>query len=137
MLDTQLFRKDLSNTIKKLRTRGFDFDEARYEQLETMRKSLQIETEALRSERNTSSKKIGQAKSRGEDVALLLESQSELGAKLKTKEQELVQVQEKLQDLLYAVPNLPHETVPIGLDETENKEISLWGENIQVERGCR
>lgn len=127
MLDAQLLRKDLHNTIERLRRRGFDFDVVRYEELETARKALQVETQALRNERNTSSKAIGQAKARGEDVKSLLHKVSELGSNLKSKEQALSEVQEQLHDLLAAVPNLPHDSVPIGADESENLEIRQWG----------
>ena len=137
MLDVQLFRKDLHSTVERLRTRGFDFDVAQYEQLEKTRKILQVETQALRSERNTSSKAIGQAKARGEDVQPLLRKQSKLGSNLKSKEQELNQVQEQLQGLIAGVPNLPHDSVPVGVDETENREIRQWGEKPEFEFEAR
>lgn len=133
MLDTQLFRKQLESTVERLRARGFVFDIQRYENLEKNRKALQVETQALRNERNTSSKAIGQAKGRGENAGPLLKKQSELGAKLKSKEQELNQIQVQLQDLIAAVPNLPHDSVPIGGDENDNQEVRLWGDRREFD----
>ena len=128
MLDVQLLRKDLDNVAQRLRTRGFDFEVDRYNGLDEKRKVLQVETQELRNERNTSSKAIGQAKAKGENVDSLLEKVNELGAVLKSKEQELSAVQEQLEELITTVPNLPHHSVPIGKDETENAEIHQWGD---------
>lgn len=128
MLDPQLFRKDLHGTVERLRKRRFDFDINQYADLERVRKVLQVESQALRSERNTSSKAIGQAKAKGEDIAPLLREQDKLGSDLKSKELELNQVQEQLQNLLAGVPNLAHDSVPIGDEESENQEVRVWGD---------
>ena len=68
MLDIQLLRKDLDAVMARLKTRGFNLDADQYRALEQTRKTLQVETEALQSKRNSSAKAIGQAKSRGENV---------------------------------------------------------------------
>ena len=128
MLDIQLLRKDLDDVMARLKPRGFDFDAKRYQALERTRKTLQVETQALQNKRNTSSKAIGLAKSRGEDIEPLLGEVNDLGSMLKTKQQELGEVQEQLDELIAGIPNLPHSSVPDGKDETENKQIRTWGE---------
>jgi len=128
MLDIQLLRKEFDNVASRLHMRGFEFDTQCYQQLELRRKELQIETQALQNERNTRSKSIGQAKTRGEDVAPLLESVNALGNTLKSKEQALAAVQDELQDLISGVPNLPHSSVPYGRDENDNEPVRTWGE---------
>lgn len=128
MLDIQLLRKDLEDVMVRLKTRGFDFDAEQYRALEQGRKTLQVETQALQSKRNSSSKAIGQAKSRGEDIETLLSEVNDLGSMLKTKQQELGKVQEQLDELIAGIPNIPHSSVPQGRDETENTQIRTWGE---------
>lgn len=133
MLDIQLLRKDLQNVAKRLSERGFELRVDRYQALERARRELQVETEGLRNERNVASKSIGQAKGRGEDIEPLKGRVNELGATLKAREQELAVVQEQLQDLLAEIPNLPHDTVPLGRDENENVEERRWGAKAEFD----
>ncbi len=128
MLDTQLLRKDIDTVVERLRARGFEFELDRYQDVEARRKALQVATQALQNERNTSSRAIGQAKSRGEDASALLQKVNELGDELKRKEQELSTLQEELGDLVSGVPNLPHPSVPVGSNENDNEFIRAWGE---------
>lgn len=133
MLDSQQLRKEIERVAERLRTRGFDFDTAQYQELEARRKELQVATQALQNERNTRSKEIGQAKSRGEDIAELLVKVAEIGNELKSREQELEVLQGELTQLVSGVPNLPHESVPEGKDENDNAFVRAWGELPQFD----
>lgn len=128
MLDAKFFREELEQTAAKLKTRGYELDVATLQSLEEQRKELQVKTEQLQAERNSRSKAIGKAKAAGEDIQPLLDAVSDLGDKLDQAKEELKGVQEKLQDIIMGVPNLPADEVPEGKDEDENQEISRWGE---------
>lgn len=128
MLDPQLLRNDLDSAAEKLLIKGYQLDKKQFIELEAQRKSLQVQVEDLRSQRNTESKKIGQAKAAGEDIQPLLAAVASLGDELKDSEQSLVMLQEKLNDLLAGIPNIPHESVPPGKDESDNVELRRWGD---------
>ena len=128
MLDPKLIRTQLENVAAQLSRRGFVLDAARLEQLETERKDIQVRTEELQAERNRRSKSIGKAKAAGEDIQPLLEQVAGLGEQLDAAKQELDAVQEQLNGLLMGIPNIPHESVPDGDDESSNLEIRRWGE---------
>ena len=128
MLDPNLFRKQIDETAAQLGRRGFDLPVQRIATLETQRKQVQVRTKELQNERNTRSKAIGKAKTKGEDIAPLLAEVSRLGDELKTHEISLESIQEELQSIALGVPNLPHESVPEGCDEADNREERLWGE---------
>ncbi len=129
MLDAKLFRSELAETAARLlETRGYQLDVAKLESLEQRRKELQVRTESLQAERNSSSKAIGKAKAQGEDIQPLLAAVDSLGAELDKAKHELHDIQTELQDLISGVPNLPAEEVPLGADEDDNQEISRWGE---------
>ena len=128
MLDPALLRSRLAETAARLKeTRGFALDVATVEALESQRKQLSTETQELQNLRNTRSKAIGQAKAKGEDVAPLMAEVAGIGDKLKANEQALADVQAKLSDIALRIPNIPHESVPVGKDENDNREISRWG----------
>jgi seryl-tRNA synthetase len=128
MLDPALLRSRLADTAARLKqTRGFDLDVVAVEALESERKRLSTETQELQNLRNTRSKAIGQAKAKGEDVAPLMAEVAGIGDRLKANEQALGEVQCKLAGVALGIPNLPHETVPLGWDEHDNEEITRWG----------
>ena len=128
MLDPALLRSHLAETAARLKkTRNFDLDVSTVEALESTRKQLAMETQELQNLRNTRSKSIGQAKAKGEDVAALMAEVAGLGDKLKANEQALADVQAKLADIALGIPNIPHESVPLGKDENDNVEVSRWG----------
>ena len=128
MLDPALLRSRLAETATRLQeTRGFALDVAAIESLESERKRLATETQELQNLRNTRSKAIGQAKAKGEDVAPLMAEVAGIGDKLKANEHALGEVQAKLADIALGIPNLPHESVPLGKDENDNQEILRWG----------
>ena len=133
MLDPNLFRKRIDETAARLARRGFTLPAERIAALESERKALQVRTQELQSERNTRSKAIGKAKANGEDIAPLLEEVSRLGDDLKEQESDLNAVQEELEAIALGVPNLPHESVPDGADESHNREERRVGDPPQFD----
>jgi seryl-tRNA synthetase len=128
MLDPALLRSRLAETAARLKeTRGYTLDVAAVDVLESQRKQLSTETQELQNLRNTRSKAIGQAKAKGEDVAPLMAEVAGIGDKLKANEQALADVQARLADIALGIPNIPHESVPVGRDENDNHEVSRWG----------
>jgi len=128
MLDPALLRSRLADTAARLKqTRGFDLDVSAVEALEGERKRLSTETQELQNLRNTRSKAIGQTKARGEDIAPLMAEVAGIGDRLKANEQALGEVQCKLAGIALSIPNIPHESVPLGRDEHDNEEITRWG----------
>jgi seryl-tRNA synthetase len=128
MLDPALLRSRLAETAARLKeTRGYALDVSAMDALESSRKQLAMETQELQNLRNTRSKAIGQAKAKGEDVAALMAEVAGIGDKLKANEQALAETQAKLSDIALLIPNIPHESVPLGKDESDNVEISRWG----------
>ena len=128
MIDPQLLRKDRDSVAAQLARRGFTLDTAAYGALEEERKAVQTRTQELQGERNTRSKSIGKAKAAGEDMAPLLAEVGRLGDELKASELRLKEIQASLDDLLLGLPNLPHESVPPGDGEDDNREERRWGE---------
>jgi seryl-tRNA synthetase len=127
MLDPALLRAHLADTAARLKTRGYELDVASIESLEADRKRLATETQELQAQRNARSKAIGQAKAKGEDVAPIMAEVAGIGDKLKANEAALADVQQKLAAIALGIPNLPHESTPVGKDETGNVEVSRWG----------
>ncbi|WP_407332678.1 serine--tRNA ligase [Enterovibrio sp. 27052020O] len=128
MLDSKLLRTELDATAEKLARRGFKLDVETLRDLEEKRKSLQVRTEELQAERNSRSKSIGQAKAKGEDIQPLLAEVENLGDALNTAKAELAELQNELNAIVQSVPNVADDAVPVGKDESENVEISVWGE---------
>ena len=128
MLDPRLFRTDLDNVKKQLSRRSFSFDTSAFETLESKRKAVQIRTQDLQNERNKSSKNIGQAKAKGEDIQALLDKVQDYADQLKESENQLVQIQQEMSVLMSAIPNILDDMVPNGKDESDNIEISRWGD---------
>jgi len=127
MLDIQVLRSDLDAVAARLATRGFVLDTARFHELEAARKTIQIRTQELQAQRNSSSKLIGQAKAKGEDASLIMAEVAQVGDELKRIEAQLVELQAALQQMLEGLPNTPHEGVPVGKNETDNVELRRVG----------
>lgn len=127
MLDPNLFRRELAETADKLARRGYALDVDRVAELESRRKQLQVRTQELQNERNTRSKSIGKAKAAGEDIGPLVAEVSRLGDELKEHEKKLEAIQGELEAISLDVPNLPHESVPSGETEDDNREERQWG----------
>lgn len=132
MIDPKLLRQDTEAVAANLARRGFEFDTGTYLALEERRKSLQVETEELRNERNTSSKTIGKAKAQGEDIAPLLEAVKDLGDKLENNETELQTILGELRSIELGLPNLMADDVPDGKSEEDNAEVRRWGEPTEL-----
>jgi seryl-tRNA synthetase len=128
MLDIRLLRNDPQQVAEVLAIKGFHFDVDGFVALEEQRKALQQQTEDLQNERNTKSKSIGKAKAAGEDIAPLLADVGDLGARLDQSKAAFTDVQEALQSLLMSLPNMPHDSVPAGRDESDNKLLGTWGD---------
>ncbi len=127
MLDIQTLRKDLQSVAAALLQRKFVLDTGKFEALENERKTLQTRTQDLQAKRNQTSKAIGAAKAKGEDVSAIMAEVAGLGEELKAAEERLAVLQEELQQFMLGIPNLPHESVPAGKDETANIELRKVG----------
>lgn len=128
MLDIRQLRSDPQAVAANLARRGYRLDLGQFTALEGRRKEAQVAVDALRNERNTRSRAIGQAKAKGEDVAPLLAEVETLGARLAAGEQALAALQSDLDRLLLDLPNLLHDSVPDGRDEKANVELRRHGE---------
>jgi len=128
MIDPKLLRTAATDVAENLARRNFTFDTDAYLSLEEQRKSLQVDVEKLRAERNSSAKSIGKAKAQGEDIAPLLAAVEDLGSKLADADERLQSVQEQLREIELGLPNLLHDDVPVGTDEADNQEVKRWGE---------
>jgi seryl-tRNA synthetase len=133
MLDPRLLRNDIHQVAAELARRGMKFDVDNYMTLEVRRKDLQVRTEELQKERNNSSKSIGQAVHRGEDVEPLKRAVAALGEQLKASQAELIDIQEELEKIHMGLPNILHESVPHGLSEEDNVEIRRWGDPVRLD----
>lgn len=127
MLDVQLLRSDLAGVARRIADRGVTLDVAGFEALEAQRKAVQTETQDRQARRNQLSKQIGQAKSKGEDAAALMAEVNAQADRLKALEQQLVDVQARLNDFLLNVPNVPHDSVPAGKSSEDNREVRKVG----------
>ena len=127
MIDIQLLRKDIATVAARLATRKFQLDVAGFTALEAERKAIQTRTEESQGKRNALSKQIGMLKGKGEDTSAVMAQVAGLGDELKADETALALVQAKLSDFIMAVPNLPHESAPVGEDEAGNVEVRKVG----------
>lgn len=126
MLDLGLLRKDLDTVVSTLARRGVEFDVVRFNELETRRKGLQVQTENLQASRNSLAKEIGKLKSQGLDASEVMAKSKAIPEQLKGMEEELSALREELNHILMSTPNLPHESVPVGADENDNVEVRRW-----------
>ena len=128
MLDSKQLRADAAGVAANLARRGFTLDVAAFNALEERRKAAQIESDRVRAERNANAKAVGIAKGRKEDATALLARAEELTRQLEASDTAINAVQAELDDLLLGIPNLLHESVPEGRDESANQEMRRWGE---------
>jgi seryl-tRNA synthetase len=127
VLDSKQLRSDPVAVAANLARRGFQLDVAAFNALEERRKAAQVESDRVRAERNANAKAVGIAKGKKEDASALLARADELTRQLEASDAAINAVQASLDDLLLGIPNLLHESVPEGRDETANKEIRRWG----------
>ena len=128
MIDIQLLRNDIEITKEKLASRGFELDAATFQSLENTRKVLQVKTQDLQEKRNSISKEIGIAKSKNENSDALMVNVNAISDDLKAGESELAELQEKINQFMLNIPNIPHESVLIGKSEADNKIVKVAGE---------
>ena len=133
MLDIQLLRKDIETTAARLKARGFEFDTAAFNDLEAQRKAIQVRTEELQAQRNKLSKEIGVRKSQKLSADDIMAEVAGIGDELKSSAVRLDEIQTELSDILMRIPNLPHESVPTGADESDNVEVSRWGTPLEYD----
>jgi len=130
MLDINLLRRDLDAVIARLETRKTPqpfLDRERFSALEAERKRIQTRTEDLQAQRNSLSKQIGQLKAKGQDVAPVMAQVAGLADELAASARRNEEVQAAIAEIAMGLPNLPHESVPVGADETANAEVRRWG----------
>jgi seryl-tRNA synthetase len=127
MLDPKRLRSEPDSVREQLARRGFAFDVARFQDLEARRKALQVETEQLQAERNAGSKRIGQAKAKGEDASPILADMDRIKRQLDTNTGALDALQQEFSQFLLHLPNVPHASVPAGADAAHNAEVRRWG----------
>lgn len=128
MLDPKYFRSEINEAAIKLKKRGFELDIAAINNLEAKRKALQVETQQLQNKRNERSKEIGMAKTSGKNITDAVANMSSVSAQLEFKQAELETVMIEINKLYQSTPNLPHSSVPDGLNEENNLEVRRWGE---------
>ncbi len=133
MLDPRLLRTKTAAIAEKLKGRGFHLNIEKLEQFETRRKSLQIRTQQLQSERNTGAKDIGKAKAAGESTQAMLATVTRLGNELKKAQQQLSELRAVILDYSLGIPNIPDDSVPVGKDENDNREERHWGKPRQFD----
>lgn len=129
MLDMRKLRTDFAEIKERLTHRGEDISELdHFEELDGKRRKLINEVEQLKARRNEVSEQIPQLKKAGEDIQSAITEMRQVGDDVKKLDDELRETQEKLDHLLLSIPNIPHESVPIGEDEEDNVEARTWGE---------
>jgi seryl-tRNA synthetase len=135
MLDPQLLRKDLDAVVKRLAARRVVFDVDTFNRLETQRRNIQTETENLQAKRNALAKEIGALKGQGKDASSVLLESQQIPEHLKRLEIQLQDIQSQLSDMLMSIPNLPHDSVPVGADSDANVEVRRWVPNPDSSTG--
>jgi seryl-tRNA synthetase len=129
MIDIQLLRKDPEGVARRLATRGEGaFDAALFQRYDSTRKELQTAMEQALASRNKIAKDIGMAKGKGQDVAPLMEQGEKLKSLLERSEQKFAELQQEIENFLRRIPNIPHESVPVGASSEDNREERRWGE---------
>ncbi|HEU5281899.1 MAG TPA: serine--tRNA ligase [Gammaproteobacteria bacterium] len=127
MLDPKLVRNNIENVAALLKKRGFTLDVNAFTALEEQRKALQVDMQALQNERNVRSKEVGMAKAKGQPIEPVMASLKELSDTLKAKEEAFAKIQIDMDDFLARLPNIPHESVPLGKSEEDNQVIRTVG----------
>jgi seryl-tRNA synthetase len=133
VLDPKLLRADAAGVAANLARRGFTLDVAAFNALDERRKAAQVESDRVRAERNANAKAVGMAKGKGEDAGALLKRAEELTSQLGASDAAIAAVQTELDAWQLGLPNLLHESVPDGRDESANEEVRKWGEPKKFE----
>lgn len=128
MLDMRFIRENPELVEAAMKKRNMESPVADFQELDDERRDLLYEAEQLKHERNINSDKIGELKRKGEDASDLIAEMQEVSQRIKELDQKVAAVEEKLNAILLAIPNIPNKSVPVGTDEEDNKEIRKWGE---------
>jgi seryl-tRNA synthetase len=128
MLDIKLVRSDPDKVREGMAKRGKEVPLDEFLKLDEDRRKKLVEVEQLKNRRNTVSKEVGRLKSQGQDASSLIKEMQEEGDQIQRLDQEVKEIEEKLQEILLVIPNIPHESVPVGKDETQNQLVRTWGE---------
>ncbi|EFC92250.1 seryl-tRNA synthetase [Dethiosulfovibrio peptidovorans DSM 11002] len=128
MLDIKYVRDHMDEVRDFLKARNHDFNLDSILELDAKRRELISEVEELKAERNAGSKKVGAAKAKGEDPTAIMERMKAIGEEIKALDQKVAEVDAGLDDLMLQVPNRPHDSVPVGVDEDDNVEVRKWGD---------
>lgn len=127
MIDPKLLRSNIDLVNAALAKRGVQLNVDEWAALESRRKEIQSKTENLQAERNQGAKQVGQIKKSGGDASELMARMQTVGEEMKAAEQELAVLQAEIEQKSLTIPNLPHESVPEGKDESDNVEVLRWG----------
>ncbi|MBU8908394.1 serine--tRNA ligase [Desertibacillus haloalkaliphilus] len=134
MLDIKLLRKDFEGIKKKLENRGEELGNIdRFSELDEKRRQIIVEVEELKGRRNKVSQEVAALKREKKDADHLITETKEVSAKIKSLDEELKHLEQELDELLLTIPNIPHESVPVGLTEDDNVEVRAWGEKKELE----
>jgi len=133
MLDIRFVRKNPEAVREALQKRRAKLDMTEYEELDARRRALIAEVEELKASRNQASKQIADAKRKGEDAQAIIDSLGGLSERIKALDEESAAIDAKVQDILMAIPNIPHESVPVGTDESANAVVRTWGEPTKLD----
>src|SRR5699024_6033477 len=129
MLDMKMLRKNFAEVKGKLQYRGEDLTVLdRFGDLDERRRELIAETEQLKAKRNEVSKEISSLKKEKKDADDKIVEMREVGDRIKTIDQELKQVEEQVEQIMLSIPNIPHESTPVGETEDDNVEVRAWGD---------
>ncbi len=133
MLDLKFIRSNLEKVKDMLQKRGYELDLSQFEVLDKKRREMITEIESLRAKRNKINDQISQRKKKGEDATDLIEEMRSISLRIKELEKELPEIEEKFNNFLLQIPNMPHESVPVGKDENDNQVVRYWGEKPKME----
>ncbi|MEJ5301296.1 MAG: serine--tRNA ligase [Thermodesulforhabdaceae bacterium] len=128
MLDIRFVRENIDKVDKMLKNRQMEFDLSQFKQLDDKRREKLREVEQLKHERNKASEEIAKLKKEGKDTATLLEESRQLSQRIKELDDELAEIEKRLEEILLFIPNMPHESVVVGKDEKDNPVVKVWGE---------
>ena len=128
MLDLKYIRNNIETIKTMLKNRNYDLDISVFESIDAERRDALAELESLRFRRNKVSEDVAAMKKRGEDASSLISDMKEVSARIKELETRNGEIQEKLNQLIMIIPNVPHETVPVGSNENDNPVVRTWGD---------
>mgnify|MGYP006290742893 CR=1 FL=1 len=128
MLDMRFIRENPELVEESMEKRNMESPIEKFKELDEKRRDLLYEAEQLKHKRNVNSDKIGELKRNGEDASELISEMQDVSARIKELDQKVDEVEDELNDILLSIPNIPHESVPVGTDEEDNKEVKKWGE---------